>query len=145
MSDPILTPERISSIVDSRHTSDQCPWPVVCEIAVSHEALRARADEAEREEKRWYGLFHEHMVRADNAERRVAELEAALRFKFLEMLPDLDYEDVVIGSGDEEHGGPVYDWAWAQHPWFGLLGLSRDTCVAYLAALSAAPPEEETA
>lgn len=87
--DPILTPERIASVVDARHTSDQCPWPVVYEIAASHEALRARLGEALDDlgrslrgyprESDWKDAAKKVAAERDAAEARVGELEAASR------------------------------------------------------------------
>lgn len=91
--------------------------------------------------------------RAEAAEARVAELEAALRSEFIRILPDLDYEEIVPGSENEDGSDPVYRWAWEGHPWFALVGLTSEWCADYiaataplrarLAAVSDAPPGRE--
>jgi hypothetical protein len=68
----------------------------------------------------------------------IEQLRTALREEwFTRILPELDYEMQRKDGTPVEEG----DWAWKQHPWFTLLDLTEDEC---LAALRSEPTDNET-
>jgi len=59
-------------------------------------------------------------------ESRCQELEAAMRIVwFKSLLPAMDYE-VKGGTWEEPR------WAWREHSWFRLLGLTDEECITSL-------------
>lgn len=63
---------------------------------------------------------------------RIIALDAAMRaYWFEHILADLDYEAPEL-VGDKR-------WAWQQHPWYDLLGLTYDECVTALQAPKVQP------
>ena len=91
MNDDVLTKDEAIACADDRYPDDgTLVTASVLKLLRSHEALRARLADTERERDSWCGAYHEAAGRQEMAERQVTQLRAAIKNAACRHFADVD-------------------------------------------------------